>query len=83
MRLNEHRYYQVLNVRLLDRDGVTLDSRTRFKHRTFEEGEGTSWRLRDIVQLRVQVSKKQVRLPCAGQQAVCPQPRGRGSGRPF
>lgn len=55
--LNEHRYYQELNVRLIDRGGVTLDSRTRLELRTFEEREGTSWRLRNFVQLRVPVSK--------------------------
>lgn len=54
--LNEHRYYQEFNVRLVDRDGVTLDSRTRLEQRTFEEREGTSWRLRNFVQLRVPVS---------------------------
>jgi hypothetical protein len=54
--LNEHRYYQEFNVRLIDRDGVTLDSRTRLEQRTFEEREGTSWRLRNFVQLRVPVS---------------------------
>lgn len=55
--LNEHRYYQELNVRLIDRGGVTLDSRTRLEQRTFEEREGTAWRLRNFVQVRVPVSK--------------------------
>ena len=55
--LNEHRYYQELNVRLIDRGGITLDSRTRLEQRTFEEREGTSWRLRNFVQLRVPVSE--------------------------
>ncbi|MEE4205920.1 MAG: DUF2490 domain-containing protein [Erythrobacter sp.] len=55
--VNEHRYYQELNVRLIDRDGITLDSRTRLEQRTFEEGEGTSWRLRNFVQLRVPISE--------------------------
>ena len=55
--LNEHRYYQELNVRLIDKGGITLDSRTRLEQRTFEEREGTSWRLRNFVQLRVPVSK--------------------------
>jgi hypothetical protein len=54
--LNEHRYYQEFNVRLIDRDGITLDSRTRLEQRTFEEREGTSWRFRNFVQLRVPVS---------------------------
>ena len=54
--LNEHRYYQELNVRLIDRDGITLDSRTRLEQRTFEERDGTSWRLRNFVQLRVPVT---------------------------
>lgn len=57
--LNEHRYYQELNVRLISTDGgVTLDSRTRLEQRTFEEREDTSWRLRQFVQLRVPVSDK-------------------------
>jgi hypothetical protein len=54
--LNEHRFYQELNIRLIDRDGLTLDSRTRLEQRTFEAGEGTSWRLRKFVQLRVPIS---------------------------
>jgi Protein of unknown function (DUF2490) len=57
-KLNEHRYYQELNVRLIDRDGITLDSRTRLEQRTFEEREDTSWRLRNFVQLRVPVSER-------------------------
>lgn len=56
--LNEHRYYQELNVRLLSTEGgVTLDSRTRLEQRTFEEREDTSWRLRQFVQLRAPISK--------------------------
>jgi hypothetical protein len=55
--LNEHRWYQELNIRLIDRDGVTLDSRTRLEQRTFEEREDTSWRLRNALQLRVPVSE--------------------------
>lgn len=54
---NEHRFYQELNVRLLESDGITLDSRTRLEQRTFEEGDGTSWRFRNFVQLRVPVSE--------------------------
>lgn len=55
--LNEHRYYQELNVRLLSTEGgITLDSRTRLEQRTFEEREDTSWRLRQFVQLRVPIS---------------------------
>ena len=55
--LNEHRFYQELNVRLLSTEGgVTLDSRTRLEQRTFEEREDTSWRLRNSVQLRVPIS---------------------------
>jgi hypothetical protein len=55
--LNEHRFYQELNVRLLSTEGgVTLDSRTRLEQRTFEEREDTQWRLRQFVQLRVPVS---------------------------
>jgi len=56
--LNEHRFYQELNVRLLSTaGGVTLDSRTRLEQRTFEEREDTQWRLRQFVQLRVPVSE--------------------------
>jgi hypothetical protein len=55
--LNEHRYYQEFNVRLIDKDGVTLDSRTRLEQRTFEENEDTQWRLRQFVQLRVPISE--------------------------
>lgn len=55
--LNEHRFFQELNVRLIDQDGVTLDSRTRLEQRTFEEADGTSWRLRNFVQLKVPISQ--------------------------
>jgi hypothetical protein len=53
--LNEHRIYQELNLRLIDRAGVTLDSRTRLEQRSFEERPGTGWRLREFVQLRVRM----------------------------
>jgi len=54
--LNEHRFYQELNIRLLSTEGgVTLDSRTRLEQRTFEERADTQWRLRQFVQLRVPV----------------------------
>lgn len=55
--LNEHRFYQELNVRLIDKGGLTLDSRTRLEQRLFEEGDGTSWRFRNFVQLRLPISK--------------------------
>lgn len=56
--LNEHRYYQELNVRLLSTsDGLTLDSRTRVEQRTFEESDGTGWRVRQFVQLKVPVAE--------------------------
>ncbi len=55
--LNEHRFYQELNIRLLNMDGLTLDSRTRLEQRTFEEGDGTSWRFRNFVQLKVPISE--------------------------
>lgn len=54
---NEHRFYQELNVRLLNKGGVTLDSRTRLEQRTFEEGSGVSWRFRNFVQLRAPISE--------------------------
>ena len=57
VKTNEHRFYQELNVRLIERDGVTLDSRTRLEQRTFEEGDGTSWRFRNFVQLRVPITE--------------------------
>lgn len=57
-KLNEHRFYQEFNVRLIDKGGITLDSRTRLEQRTFEEREDTSWRLRNFVQLRVPVSEQ-------------------------
>lgn len=57
VKLNEHRYYQELNVRLFDRNGITLDSRTRLEQRTFDEGESTSWRFRNFVQLRVPIGE--------------------------
>lgn len=56
VKLNEHRFYQELNVRLLaTQGGVTLDSRTRLEQRTFEERDDTAWRLRQFVQLRVPI----------------------------
>lgn len=55
--MNEHRFYQELNVRLIAKDGVTLDSRTRLEQCTFEEADGTSWRLRNFVQLKVPLSQ--------------------------
>lgn len=61
--LNEHRFYQELNVRLLTTPGgTTLDSRTRLEQRTFEEQEDTQWRLRQFVQLRVPISEKGHRI---------------------
>jgi len=57
--LNEHRFYQELNVRVLTSEGgVTLDSRTRLEQRTFEERAGTQWRLRQFVQLKVPISPR-------------------------
>ncbi len=57
IKLNEHRFYQELNVRLFSTEGgVTLDSRTRFEQRTFEEREDAALRLRQFIQLRVPVS---------------------------
>ncbi len=58
VRLNEHRFYQELGLRLLKTEGgTTLDSRTRLEQRTFEGRGGTDWRLREWLQLRVPVSK--------------------------
>lgn len=55
--LNEHRFYQELNVRIVTtKTGLTVDSRTRLEQRTFEEREKTAWRLRQFVQLRVPLS---------------------------
>ncbi|MEM9500674.1 MAG: DUF2490 domain-containing protein [Pseudomonadota bacterium] len=56
--INEHRFYQELNVRLIQTSsGVTLDSRTRLEQRTFEEGNQTAWRFRNFVQLRAPISE--------------------------
>ena len=61
--LNEHRFYQELNVRMLTTPGgTTLDARTRLEQRTFEERDDTAWRLRQFVQLRVPVSDKGHRI---------------------
>jgi hypothetical protein len=58
-KLNEHRFYQELGVRLMSTEGgVTLDSRTRLEQRTFKGRGGTDWRLREWVQLRVPVGTK-------------------------
>lgn len=57
--LNEHRFYQELNVRLVSTSrGTTLDARTRLEQRTFEERNGTGLRLRQFVQLRVPLNEK-------------------------
>jgi hypothetical protein len=59
VRLDEHRFYQELNARLIETDeGLTLDSRTRLEQRTFEGRDETAWRLRQFVQLRVPVSER-------------------------
>ncbi|MEE4538600.1 MAG: DUF2490 domain-containing protein [Erythrobacter sp.] len=55
--VNEHRFYQEFNVRLIDRGGVTLDSRNRLEQRTFEEDDALAWRFRPFVQLRVPISE--------------------------
>ena len=56
--INEHRFYQELNVRLLETSGgVTLDSRNRFEQRTFEEDGEVALRFRPFVQLRVPISE--------------------------
>lgn len=56
--LNEHRFYQEFNTRLISTgSGLTLDSRTRLEQRTFEQRNGTGWRLRQFVQLRVPISQ--------------------------
>ena len=58
VRRNEHRFYQEFNHRLIETEGgVTLDARTRLEQRTFEEHEGTAWRLRQFVQVRVPIAK--------------------------
>ncbi|MEO0463737.1 MAG: DUF2490 domain-containing protein [Pseudomonadota bacterium] len=55
--INEHRFYQELNIRLIDKGGVTLDSRNRLEQRTFEENVETAWRFRPFVQLKVPISE--------------------------
>ena len=57
--VNEHRFYQELNIRLIETPGgVTLDSRNRFEQRTFEEDGETALRFRPFLQLRVPISEK-------------------------
>jgi hypothetical protein len=57
--VNEHRIFQELNVRLLKTaGGTTLDSRTRFEQRLFEEDGKAALRLRQFVQLRAPISAK-------------------------
>lgn len=57
--LNEHRFYQEVNVRLLSTPGgTTLDFRSRLEQRTFEERNDTSWRFRQFVQLRAPITKQ-------------------------
>ncbi|MBD2840816.1 DUF2490 domain-containing protein [Erythrobacter sp. KMU-140] len=56
--VNEHRFYQELNVRLVETSGgLTIDSRTRLEQRTFEEGDQTAWRFRNFVQLRASITQ--------------------------
>jgi hypothetical protein len=58
LRRNEHRFYQEFNHRLIETEGgVTVDARTRLEQRTFEESDGTAWRLRQFVQVRVPLSQ--------------------------
>lgn len=54
---NEHRFYQELNIRLIEHGRLTLDSRTRLEQRTFEEDDETAWRLRNFVQLKVPITE--------------------------
>lgn len=58
LRRNEHRFYQEFNHRLIETEGgMTVDARTRLEQRTFEESDGTAWRLRQFVQVRVPLSQ--------------------------
>jgi len=55
--VNEHRFYQELNIRLIETaGGITLDSRNRFEQRTFEEDGELALRFRAFVQLRVPIT---------------------------
>jgi hypothetical protein len=57
--VNEHRIFQELNVRLVKTaGGTTLDSRTRFEQRLFEEDGKAALRLRQFVQLRTPITAK-------------------------
>lgn len=57
--VNEHRFYQEVNVRLLETSGgITLDSRNRFEQRTFEEDGELALRFRPFVQLRVPINDR-------------------------
>ncbi|AWW74323.1 hypothetical protein CD351_07780 [Erythrobacter sp. KY5] len=54
---NEHRFYQELNIRLIETPGgITLDSRNRFEQRTFEEDGEVALRFRPFLQLRVPIT---------------------------
>lgn len=56
--VNEHRFYQELNIRLINHKGVTLDSRSRLEQRTFEENGELAWRFRNFVQLKVPLTDR-------------------------
>ncbi|MEM7689668.1 MAG: DUF2490 domain-containing protein [Pseudomonadota bacterium] len=56
--VNEHRFYQELNIRLIDAGGVTLDSRSRLEQRTFEEDGQVAWRFRNFVQLKAPITDR-------------------------
>ena len=56
VQINEHRFYQEFNIRLIDAEGITLDSRNRLEQRTFEEDDQTAWRFRPFLQLRVPIT---------------------------
>jgi hypothetical protein len=54
---NEHRFYQELNIRLLETSsGITLDSRNRLEQRTWEEDGEVGHRFRPFLQLRAPIS---------------------------
>ncbi|MDJ0978810.1 MAG: DUF2490 domain-containing protein [Erythrobacter sp.] len=56
--VNEHRFYQELNIHLVEKGGLTLHSRTRLEQRTFEEDGELAWRFRNFVQLRAPLNAR-------------------------
>lgn len=54
---NEHRFFQEVNLRLINTDNITVTSRNRLEQRTWEEIGGTALRYRNQVALRAKISE--------------------------